>query len=889
MKESKASPPLWAIRFLTWFCPPQLHEAIEGDLCEQFESDASALGASRARRNFVFNTLRFFRPSILMRNNFSLNLIGTIMISNYAKVAIRNITRRKLYSFINASGLSIGISFCILIYLFIQDEKSFDQFHADKEQIFRIDETSYTPWWGGDPSNAYRQSAYLPLPALQAMKDELPEVAFGTHYRSHWSGALRYEEKVFTENFALVGPDFFKMFSFPILRGNAETLFRDKNEIVLTPAIAKKYFGDDDPIGKTVSLFIGEEKLLTVTGIIDAPPANSSLSFAMLVPIENDPSFERNRNRWGNFGFPTFIQLHQNADVRALGPKLDQLLDKYMGEKLDEWRKEYNVPVGTKMLTLQYTNLSDIHLKTAVSWHKVSDPQYSIILGGIGLLILIIACINYVSLSLTTSTSRRIEVGIRKVSGAYRGQLVSQFGVESVVLALLSMIIAITLVVLFLPFFNSFAERSISLTFENVIGIASFGFGLSVMIGLLAGSYPSLILSGFKPATVLKGRFTSRLQAGFTKPLVVIQFALSAFLIISSVIMFKQMRFITTKELGYNKEQLLSIPTQAGWSEASDNVVKQFRQALSVEPSVVAVAGTTSSFNKGYSKNGYKIKDEQKSSYVYAADPFYISTLELKLISGRNFDPAIAADSSAVIVNEALVKDMGWSDPLNEHLNWTEDSASLGYKVIGVLKDYHFLSLEETIDPMFLTMDKQKAGYLTTMLVRIKPDDIPGTVARMQQVWRGLYPDKPFDYTFVEDDVSQQYEAYQRWMGIMNLSTGFAIFIACLGLFGLSGINAVNRTKEVGIRKVMGADLSQIFLLLNKQYVWLAMIAFALAAPASWYVMVQWLADFKYRIVIGWELFAVSMFAGLFVAMATVSFHGIKAALINPAETLKYE
>lgn len=886
--KNNTSPPDWAGRFLAWFCPTHLREAIEGDLLEQFEDDLRSFGAVRARRKFVFNTVKFFRPSIILRNKFKLNVMNTIMIGNYAKVAVRNIARRKLYSFINACGLSIAIAFCVLIYLFIQDEKSFDQFHVNKDRIYRIEETSYNPW-GRDPSKAFRSSASLQLPLLQAIKDEIPEVKLGTHYRSNWTGAFQYGDKVFTENFAMVGSDFFKMFSFQLLQGNSDKLFRSKNEIVLTPSLAKKYFGDENPIGKNVTLFIGKEKLFTVTGVIASPPANSSFSFDMLVPIENDPSYENNKDKWGNFSYPTFIQLHDESDEKQLSAKLNQLLQKYMGQKLEDWKKEYNVPEGKDVLSLQYTNLKDIHLKTEVSWHKVSDPQYSMILGGIAILILIIASINYVSLSLTTSASRRIEVGIRKVSGAHRGQLISQFGLESIILATFSLTIAIGLVILFLPSFNEYANKSIMITGKEMAGIFAFGLMLAIVVGLLAGSYPSLILSAFKPAVVLKGGFTSRLQAGFTKPLVVIQFALSAFLIISSVIMFRQMRFITTKSLGYDKDQVLVIPTQAGWSDESNKVVSQFRQALETEPSVVSVAGTTSSFNQGYSRNGYTVNGEQKVSYVYAVDPFYVPTLGLSLIAGRNFDPAIAADSNAIIVNEALVRDMGWSNPLDEHLNWTEDSTSLGHKVIGVVKDYHLRSLEQTIDPTFLTMDKKNAGFLITMLVKISPNDIPQTVARMQAIWRDMYPNKPFDYTFVEDDVARQYEAYQRWMSIMALSTSLAIFIACLGLFGLSGINALNRTKEVGIRKVMGADLREIFILLNKQYVWLAIIAFVLAAPASWYVMNQWLDDFKYKITIGWELFAVSMFAGLLVAMATVTFHGIKAALVNPAETLKYE
>ncbi|HEU5289078.1 MAG TPA: FtsX-like permease family protein, partial [Cyclobacteriaceae bacterium] len=315
----------------------------------------------------------------------------------------------------------------------------------------------------------------------------------------------------------------------------------------------------------------------------------------------------------------------------------------------------------------------------------------------------------------------------------------------------------------------------------------------------------------------------------------------------------------------------------------------RFRDRAQQEALIVSVTGTTSSFNNGYSRYGYKIKGEQKAAFVYGVDPNYISTLGIELIAGRNFDAAIASDSNAVIVNEALVKDMKWSDPLNEHLNWREDTVGLGDKVIGVVKNYHFLSLEQDFEPMFLSMDKKDVGYLTDMLVKVSSADVSGGLEKVKSIWKELNPNRPFDYTFLDEDVAKQYKSYQRWMNIMGLSTGFAIIISCLGLFGLAGVNALNRTKEIGIRKVMGAELINIFVLLNKQYVWLAMIAFVLAAPASWYIMNKWLADFQFKISMGWWLFAMSMLAGLAIAILTVSYHAIKAALVNPAETLKYE
>lgn len=349
------------------------------------------------------------------------------------------------------------------------------------------------------------------------------------------------------------------------------------------------------------------------------------------------------------------------------------------------------------------------------------------------------------------------------------------------------------------------------------------------------------------------------------------------------------MNYVTTKDLGFDQDQIIAVRTQTGWNKEADRTVERFRARLKHEPSVVSVGGTSTTFNRGYSRYGYKMDGEHHSSFVYGVDPYYLPTLNLELTMGRNFSPDIPSDTNTVIVNEALVRDMKWDDPLNEYLNWKEDSVGPGSRVVGVLKDYHFKSLTEAIEPLLLSMDTRSAGHLQTMLIKLEAGDIPYHVKSIQKVWNELSPGKPFDYSFVDEDVASQYESHIRWMKITSLAAAFAILISCLGLFGLAGINAVNRTKEIGIRKVLGAELSSIFILLNRQYLWLSLIAFILAAPASWYAMSQWLSGFRFSIALGWELFAISMLSGLIVAFATVSYHAIRVSSINPAETLKHE
>lgn len=887
-----SSPPKILTRFLEKFCPPQLLESIEGDLNEQFNLDVETHGPSIAKRKYLWNVVRFFRWEILFRNRFAIKIINAIMVGNYFKVAVRNIQKRKLYSFINAFGLSIGIAFCMLIWLFIQDELSFDKMHVNKDRIYRIEGIHYNAWTPKlKPEERWDREPWLQLGLGPAIKEECPEVVAFTRFGGGWANFV-YKDKIFSEKLEYVDKGFFTMFSFPLLKGNAETLFSDKLEIVLTPPIVEKYFGDEDPIGQSITLNFGETQTsFVVTGVIEAPPANSSFDFKILLPQENRQGYERQMTAWGNTNSPTFVQLRDDADTTLFRRNLAGVCQKYFGPTEERWRKEATEPIpdGVKLLEYVFTPLPEMHLKSSVNWHKVSDRNYSYILGGIALLILLIASINYISLALTTSAARRTEVGIRKVVGAVRKQLFFQFGFESIILALLSMIVGFGLVILFLPAFNEFTDKGILLEQINWAWFSLVGLALALTVGILAGSYPSIFLARFKPAAVLKGKFTTKLQAGFTRPLVVLQFGMSAFLIVSSVVMYRQMTFIATKDLGFRHDAVLTVPHQTGWTNEAERVFATFKTELEKIPSVEGVAGTSQPFADGYNRYGYNIDGVNHTSYVYAVDHNFAQTLGMELAWGRHFDPAKTTDSMTVMVNEALVRDMDWKDLDDAYLNWREDSTSRGFKVIGVLKDFNFQSLESKIEPMLLTLNRREGGHIMTSYIKMSSSDIPGTIEEIQSTWRRLFPDKPFDYAFLDETIAKQYKGYERRMNIMATATAFAILISCLGLFGLAGVNAINRTKEIGIRKVMGADIRSIFILLNRQYVWLSLIAFTLAIPFSWYVMDKWLAGFQFRIPMGWELFAVSILAGLAVALATVSYHAVRVSLINPADTLKYE
>jgi putative ABC transport system permease protein len=878
------------LRLLARFCPPALYEGIEGDLREQYERDLQKHGKSGAGRRLAFGVLKFFRPGIMMRNKVSTKLIDTIMLGNYFKVASRNIGKRKFYSFVNAVGLSIGISFCTLIYLYIMDEKSFDQFHSNKDRISLVmgNEFSQASFQKGleDP---LRHSASMPCLLAEVIRDELPGVEHVTRFVGG-SGLMRHDERVFKEQVHYVDSGFFGMFTMKWIEGSRSKLFSRQSDAVITSSIAEKYFGSVHAVGKEFQFGSDQPKTFTVAAVIADLPPQSSLSFGVLLPVESRPWFNELRNRWDMWSYSTFIQRAENTDPAILKANFDKLVDKYMGEMFKRWHKDFTVPEGYQFMSYEFVGLPDIHLNTKLGWEKSSNPQYSFILGGIAILILVIACINYVSLALTTSVGRRIEVGIRKAAGAQRRQVVLQFAFESMVLALISMLIGFAMIVFFLPAFNAYTGKNIELSFGNMPLVAGVLVSVSLLTGLLAGSYPAWYLSIFKPADVLKGRLTGP-SIGIARPLVALQFAFSGFLIISSLVMYRQMTFIATKDLGFDKQHVLVIPTHGGWTSDSDRMIGLFREATRSDASVVSVTGTNSSFGDGdWSNYGYGINGQTKFAFVYRVDPYYLSTLGIELSQGRNFAEANAADTiNSIIVNEALVHDMQWTDPVGQHLNWRGDKDSKGPQVIGVVKDYNFMSLESKVEPVILSMDRKSSGNMVNILVKISGDDMPATIEGIRNAWSRIAPDKPFEYSFLDENLSRQYESYEKWTSIMGLATVCALFIAMLGVFGLAGVNAVNRTKEIGIRKVLGAGSANIFVMLNKQFVLLSVASFFVAAPFSYYAMGRWLAGFQFRIPVGWELFAISLAAGLLVTMTTVSYHAFKAVRVNPADTLKYE
>lgn len=886
------NPPRWAVRFLEWFTPNELTEGILGDLYEEYDTDI-AKEHPYPNRRFIWNVLRFFRPGILLRNKFIVHQTGYHMFLNNIKISLRSLMKNKLYSSINATGLSIAISFTVLIFFYIQDEKSFDQWHSKKDRIYRINSIQYTDNWAFyEGSEKTVKFPYLQTSLGPVLNEESPVVEKFTRFNPDRDAVLLKNDQAYNVQISFVDNNFFNMFDFDIFYGDKSQLLSEVKNAVISQSASEKYFGDSNPMGEQLHLTInGEDKSFIVTGVIENPPSNTSLVYNdILLRIENKPYYEENLDSWTNWNTPVFVQLGIDNTREQLIQSLRQVHEKYVlpAENEASEEGEENVEKADDRPLYEATLIADIHLDNSVNWTRVSDPKYSYILSGIGLLILIIACINYITLAMTSSEAKKQEVGIRKVAGSSRKSLIIRFITESVMLAMFAMFIAIILIYFFLPYFNQFTNKSIDIS-ENWYAMVLALLSFSILIGIVAGLYPSFFITSVKPSSILKTSSSSKFSTKFTRPLVVLQFVISSFLMICSVIMLMQMNYIASKDLGYNKEQVLVIPTNTGWTDKGENVVNRFRKEVDSNPDVLAVSGTSSSFNRGWSRNTYEIDDKVHLAYTYRIDPRYVDVLGIKIKEGRNFDEEIISDNKkSLIVNEALVKDMGWENPLHETLDWRHEDSLGGWKIIGVAENFHFMSLENKIEPLFMYMDSE-VGKITTMLIKISPKNIPNTIDYLAESWKKLMPDKPFDYNFLDEDVEEQYQQYAKWSNIMTLTTAFAILIGCLGLFGLAGINTINRTKEIGIRKAMGAGFRDIALLMNKPIVAMSIIAYVIAIPLSWYAMQKWLSDFEFSISINWSIYGVTFLAAVFLAFITVTYHTIKAARLNPGETLKYE
>jgi len=812
------------------------------------------------------------------------------MIKHYFKIAVRNLGRQKILSFINISGLSIGLACFSLFLLYSVNEFSFDRFNKNADNIYRV--YRWSDAMSGEEASG---DVYMPSPLGPAMKADLPDVKEYVRINDGWRESfVKVDGNVRGGRVSYTDPSIFSVFSFPLIYGTTESALKELQNIVITKAKAKDLFGTDNVVGRKIEVKVDDAFVpFTISAVAENIPANSSIRFELLGNfsyMETTRSAKRGVNNWNRSSYITYVQLNRGSGLVNDDQRLGAFRHKYYPDEEKELKDAGYKWEGNK-LPVRYglQPLKAGHTDTKIFGGSVEqvDPKTIWILLSIAAGVLLIACINFTTLAIGRSARRAKEVGVRKVIGSERKHLVLQFLAEAILLSVLSLIIALLLVKLLLPYFNELSGRELTFSFSLYPEMSWMLVSLTLLVGVLAGSYPALILSGFRPIEVLKSKIKVSGSNIFTKSLVTVQFALSIGLIICTMVILQQTKYMSDKNPGFNKENIVVV-------DASDTKTKEiyplFKQALATRTEITGVASAELSLGEGtgWSRSGFEYNGTHKDVFEYFIDPDYISLMGMKLIAGRDFDPKIAADTvTSVIVNEAMVKDMGWTmdNAIGQQIKGYMESKTP--VVIGVVKNFNFRPLKEEVKPQMFHQFADYAPY--KFLVRIKPGNPAPALAAMQKAWTGIVTDLPFKYNFLDESLDNFYKAERRWSGIIGWAGAISVFLACLGLFGLAALAAINRTKEIGIRKVLGASLPGIIALLSKDFLKLVVLALIVAAPLAWYFMNKWLQDFAYRISIGWWVFIVAGALAIIVAFVTIGFQAIKAGIANPIKSLRTE
>lgn len=817
------------------------------------------------------------------------------MLKNYLTVAFRSLWRSKAHSSINIVGLSLGIACCILIVLFVKDEWTFDTFHSKANRIFR----GYVKEDYGENQQFF--NTVTPFPLGPALKDNFPEIESQVRI-STIGNTVKIGDNQFAETVTIAGQDFFNVFDFEVAKGNTENVLREMTSIVITGRMAQKYFGNTDPINKVVSIQLGEMmENFSVKAVIKNVPINSSIQFDLLISDLNYPKLYNERtltSAWFNVTPETYVLLKEGTRVVDMESKFPSVFKTIIGE---EQFKESKFTVGLQPLT-------DIHLNTSfpAGIAPVSNPRYAYILAAVAFLILLVACINFITLSVGRSLKRAKEVGIRKVVGAARQQLIMQFIGEAVIITVISLVLGLLLAIVNLPLFNQLSGKSLTLEVNGFTVLT--GLLLVTVIGLFAGSYPAFVLSNFKPVSILKGSITGMTsRQGLRKVLVGVQLVLSIFLISSTLIMQDQLEYLQNKNLGFSKEQLavvqLSVPRVGRLPErvkVGFEKVQQFKNELLRIPDVAGVCGSSHDFGNGSWTNiGYTDDNGTYRNFnMNVVEPDYFSVLKMEFSAGRNFDNNNPSDARrGLIVNEAFAKELGWQNAVGKRIpgkNFND------HEVIGVVKDFNYSSLYTKVQPLAIVMDptivlsgSENISIDNTpipkLLLRLRPGNMSVAIDEVKGVWDKLTGGEEFTFTFVDQALAAQYRNDQNLGKIIRIATLLAMVIGSLGLYGLASLSMQNKTKEISIRKVLGATEQSLLVLLSKEYVYLVVVSLLLSVPITWYLMAQWLLSFEYRVVIGWDSFVLAGSISLLIALFTISYQTIKTASAHPAETLKYE
>lgn len=809
------------------------------------------------------------------------------MIKNYLRSAIRNIKRHPFISFINIFGLTVGLTCCLLILAYIVNERSYDKFNKNANDIYRVTRIFYS---GPNVESLHLSSIAPPFGPL--LQSAFPDIKKMTRVLPNGPTPLRYKDKLFNENNVfLADENFFDFFSLPVLKGDAHKGLSDPYTVMMTEAVAKKYFGDADPMNKMVLLDNNKHEF-KVTGIFSPFPANSHMHPEILMSFNTlkDPAIYGEKQLQTNFGnnsFCTYLLFPENYNVARVEGQLSDFLDKYV--HLPGMPGNIKTHQATK---LTFQKLTDIHLHSHLDdeVEENGDIKRVYIFSAIALFILLIACINYMNLSTARSALRAKEIGIRKVVGAERKEIISQFLSESVLITWVAMILAMILTSILLPLVDKLSGQNLSITSLLHWQILLPVLALPFVIGLISGIYPAIFMSSFIPVKVLKG--VLKVGSGnisFRKVLVVLQFSISIILIVATTVVYQQLRYIQNKDLGFSKDHVLTMQ----YTRLLNSQYDAFRADV-LKNGAIKELGRSSRIPSG------RLLDDQDAKVLeggtmqpikvdlkfITADYGFIPTYGMQMAAGRNFSKAVSTDTNNYIINEAAVRMLGWKTPQNA-LDKDLAYGGIRGKVIGVVKDFHFESLHQAIIPLLFQLPSQ--GFYGRLSIKISGTNVQSAINTIQSTWQRYLPETPFDFTFLDTKFDQLYRSEQQQGNLFTIFSCIAIFIACLGLFGLSAFTITQRVKEIGVRKVLGASVPQIVIELSRDFLKLVLIATIIAFPIAWYSMSKWLLDFAFRINISWWIFLIAGIIALLIAFATISFQSIKAALTNPVKSLRSE
>jgi putative ABC transport system permease protein len=817
-----------------------------------------------------------------------------IMFRNYIKIAWRNLLNNRTFSIINIVGLSISVAFCLLLFFYVRKEQSYDTFSENKDRLFRFESTSF---WGSPdtkpPKNIFSfltknnetdNALSAPLIIGRDIQQNFPEVKSIVRFMNT-RGLIKPNKEIYKVGHILYADEnFFRTFSFRIIKGNKEGFKSSVNGAVISENTAKKYYGNTDPIGKTIGMIGDSTRLFTVAAVAENAPDNSSIQYDVVLPLQADPGYEENiKQGFNQSSHLLFIELKEGVSFNLFSNKLNLWSKKYYVEPFISAYGTFLKDFDFKKYKWYLRPIADCHYNISSPWGHYTDAKNIYQLACLVIIILLIASLNYVLLVISNASARSQEVGVRKVMGANRKSIIMQFWVETQIIISISVIIGLVLTLFLLPLFNNITGTDLRIENIKWKDIIPAVIVLSFSLGILAGYYPALIISKMKPVSILKSFRTFKINPYFSRVLVILQYTGSVVLMISAFIINRQMHFINNKDLGFDKEQVLIVSNPVWNSDFTKHAKEHLGNFARSQPYISYFSGMNGGLNGANNMNGFKLNGEQKWRKQLSVDYDYFEMLGIHFLQGRSFSRSFPTDTARqkrpAVINESLFEMLGDKARVGEYCE------PIDATIIGVVKDYNFETLSKKIEP-----EEHVLGLTSesSFMFKIKAGQIPTAISGIGKEWKS-FTNYPFEYTFLDDTINKMYDSNKKWEKTIQFSCFFAIFIACMGLFGLSAINAINRTKEIGIRKVLGASATNIAVTLSSGFMKMVMIAIVIATPLSYWIMSKWLDDFAYRIDLSWWIFAMVGAIAFTIALATTSFQTIKAAVVNPVESLRSE